>query len=297
MYLKESFFTHETFFTGEPIACITDGANPTHVINTFCWITYTFTMPREFGKTVGTDVANHGLGNDNGEKLYHSYYQWVPFMLFFQGMCFYVPHMIWKNWEDGKMRMITEGLRGVLTISPRERTARQSRLVYYINRSLKMHNNYAFGYFFCEMLNFLNVIVNIVMMDRFLGGAFFSYGTRVLNLSNQDQEYRSDPMVEVFPRVTKCLFHKYGPSGSLQKHDAMCILAVNIINEKIYIFLWFWMFILAVLSGFAIIYSALVVMLPTTRETIIKRRFRNATKSDVGYLINNIQVNAKKTFF
>lgn len=105
-----------------------------------------------------------------------------------------------------------------------------------------------------------------------------------------NQENRSDPMLEVFPRITKCTFHKYGASGSIQKHDALCVLALNILNEKIYIFLWFWFIILALLSACAIIYSALVVMLPTTREAIIKRRFRNGTTNEVEGLISNIQV-------
>ena len=105
-----------------------------------------------------------------------------------------------------------------------------------------------------------------------------------------NQENRSDPMLEVFPRITKCTFHKYGASGSIQKHDALCVLALNILNEKIYIFLWFWFIILAVLSACAILYSALVVMLPTTREAIIKRRFRNGTTNEVEGLISNIQV-------
>lgn len=105
-----------------------------------------------------------------------------------------------------------------------------------------------------------------------------------------NQENRSDPMLEVFPRITKCTFHKYGASGSIQKHDALCVLALNILNEKIYIFLWFWLIILAILSACAILYSALVVMLPTTREAIIKRRFRNGTTNEVEGLISNIQV-------
>lgn len=275
---------------GDPINCINDGAVPNHVINTYCWITYTFTMPGQHGKHVGTEVASSGLGNDNQEKIFHSYYQWVPFMLFFQGICFYVPHWIWKNWEDGKMRMISEGLRGVMTAPIEERTARQRRLVKYITDSLRTHNGYSFGYFFCEMLNFINVIANIFFVDKFLGGSFLTYGTDVVRFSNMNQENRSDPMVEVFPRITKCIFHKYGSSGSIQKHDALCVLALNILNEKIYIFLWFWFIVLAVLSGCAIIYSAVVVMMPTTREKIIKRKFRTGTPKEVEVLIRKIQV-------
>jgi hypothetical protein len=56
------------------------------------------------------------------------------------------------------------------------------------------------------------------MVDKFLGGSFLTYGTEVIKYSNMNQENRSDPMIEVFPRVTKCTFHKYGASGSIQKH-------------------------------------------------------------------------------
>lgn len=56
------------------------------------------------------------------------------------------------------MRMITEGLRGVLTLPPDERKNRQNRLVRYIRDSLNLHNSYSFGYFFCEALNLVNVV-------------------------------------------------------------------------------------------------------------------------------------------
>ena len=47
-------------------------------------------------------------------------------------------------------------------------------------------------------------------------------------------------MIYIFPRMTKCTFHKFGVSGEVEKHDALCILPLNIVNEKIYIFIWFW---------------------------------------------------------
>ncbi|XP_076266620.1 innexin 3 [Rhynchophorus ferrugineus] len=275
---------------GDPIQCINDRGVPGHVINTFCWITYTFTLPNENGKMVGTEVAHPGLGNENQEKRYHSYYQWVPFVLFFQGVVFYVPHWLWKNWEQGKIRMISEGLRGALVGEKAEREHRQNRLVQYLVETMHQHNTYAFGYFLCEALNFINVIVNIVLTDKFLGGAFMSYGTDVVRFSNMDQENRTDPMIAVFPRVTKCTFHKFGPSGSIQHHDALCLLALNILNEKIYIFLWFWFIILAILSGLAIVYSAAVILLPSTRETILKRRFRFGAPNAVDTIIRKTQV-------
>ena len=127
-------------------------------------------------------------------------------------------------------------------------------------------------------------------IDTFLGGAFLTYGTEVVKFSNMNQENRQDPMVEIFPRVTKCTFHKFGASGTIQKLDALCILALNILNEKIYIFLWFWFIILAVLSGIALVYSMAVILLPSTRETILKKRFKFGTSAGVSALIRKTQV-------
>ncbi len=83
-------------------------------------------------------------------------------------------------------------------------------------------------------------------MDWFFGGQFTTYGAEVLSISERPIEDRVDPMNRVFPKVTKCTFHKYGPSGSVELHDGLCVLALNIINEKIYVFLWIWYIVLTV---------------------------------------------------
>lgn len=127
-------------------------------------------------------------------------------------------------------------------------------------------------------------------MDTFLGGAFLTYGTEVIKFSNMNQEQRYDPMIAIFPRITKCTFHKYGSSGTIQKHDALCVLALNILNEKIYILLWFWFIILAVMSGLAMLYSIVIVLMPSIRETIIRKRYKFGTSASVSTLIRKTQV-------
>jgi Innexin len=37
--------------------------------------------------------------------------------------------------------------------------------------------------------------------------------------------------VVIYFRMTKCTFHKFGASGNIEKHDALCILPVNIGNN------------------------------------------------------------------
>ena len=78
-----------------------------------------------------------------------------------------------------------------------------------------------------------------------------------------DDEERIDPMARIFPKITKCTFHNFGASGTIQKYyiltkkinhpflvrfDGLCILPINMINDKIYITLWFWLFLLLIMS-------------------------------------------------
>ena len=46
--------------------------------------------------------------------------------------------------------------------------------------------------------------------------------------------------------MTKCHFGLYGGSGTLQKFDALCVLGMNIINEKV-IFIWVLLHIIIIL--------------------------------------------------
>lgn len=147
-------------------------------------------------------------------------------------------------------------------------------LVEYLQRNVGNHKTYMYYFTFCEALNFFNVCLQMYIVDAFLGGTFSTYGWEVLKYSEMDQDDRADPMIRIFPRMTKCTFHRYGSSGDVQRHDALCILPLNIINEKIYIFLWFWFVFLAVLSGGLLIYRLFVLISDGFRERVLIQRAR-----------------------
>ena len=77
---------------------------------------------------------------------------------------------------------------------------------------------------------------------------------------------RVDPITKVFPLMTKCNFFKYGASGTIEKLDALCLLPINILNEKIYIFFWFWLLFLAIISAFQLICRILQFLIPSLRK-------------------------------
>merc|ERR1712025_365230 len=143
-------------------------------------------------------------------------------------------------------------------------------LIDYFTDTRHNHNSYTFKFFICELLNFINVVGQIYFMDFFLGGEFTKYGTDVLAMTELSPDEREDPMARVFPKMTKCTFHKFGPSGTVEKFDGLCVLPLNIINEKIYVFLWFWFIILTVITGMQVIYRIFVLSMPRLREILLK---------------------------
>merc|ERR1712037_848972 len=107
-------------------------------------------------------------------------------------------------------------------------------------------------------------------------------GSDVWGMMQEDFEERTDPMAMVFPKMAKCTFHKYGPTGTIQRHDGLCILPVNIINEKIYFFLWFWFVALAIITGAQQVYRLLTVLVPGLQVTRMKSLARAVPEQDQG---------------
>ena len=266
-------------FIGNPIQCITDGKIPGHVINTYCFIMSTFTVPDYHDTEIGKESPHPGVGTpgiDGGGTEYHAYYQWVPFVLFLQAAMFYFPHYLWKIWDDGKFPTLIQGLNNkAMVMKSDDRKSKHRCLIKYVMGNLHEHNMWAFKFFFCEFLNVVNCIGNIYFTDYFLGYQFSKYGSEVLSyIQTTEIEDRTDPMDKVFPKVTKCTFHSFGPSGTIQKHDSLCVLALNIINEKIYTFLWFWFIILAVVTCLGLAYRLFIVLAPAMRYNLLKLRGR-----------------------
>ena len=75
-------------YVGNPIDCIHTNDVPDDVFDLYCWIHSTYTIPRALSLHVGDEVAHPGVitsnVDDEDERRYVSYYQWVGFTLFFQ---------------------------------------------------------------------------------------------------------------------------------------------------------------------------------------------------------------------
>ncbi|KAL5276553.1 hypothetical protein ACFFRR_002024 [Megaselia abdita] len=257
-------------YIGEHIKCISDTINQ-HVIESFCFFTTTFTVGKHMNESSlkSGAIPHPGVGpyvQEVDEVKHHAYYQWVPFVLFGQALMFYLPHLLWKSWEKKRIYNLVNGLKMIgitrhigkaMTVGGRdipsmiETDTRVNDIKESFKNRLSCNEFWGGKLVLCEVLNLANIVLQIYITNKFLGGQFLRLGLWFLR---EDWQGPMDSLDIVFPKVTKCEFHKFGPSGSIQNHDTLCVMALNVINEKIYVFLWFWFLIVLIASTAAVIW-------------------------------------------
>jgi len=277
-------------YIGDPIDCMVAGV-PGDMMDTYCWIHSTYSIPSRWVGKKGVDVPHPGVApvadlEDGTELKYHKWYQWVSFFLFLEAVFFYLPRFFWKGAENGKVAMLVGNLKDPL-LSDKAKETQINEIIKYYRRHRGTHFFYALRFFALEVYNFTNVICQMYFIDFFLGGEFQTYGMDVLNYTGLEHEDRPDPMAKVFPKVTKCTFHKYGPSGTVEKNDGLCILPVNIINEKLFIFIWFWLIFVAVSSGLYLIFRLSTLIADQMRVGLITvHGGKSCRRSDVEAILD-----------
>lgn len=293
-----SIFLGLNEFIGEPMHCMGDQVDNDWATDYCFWVQTIFSLPNSAGQTkFGSMKGNPPLqvnpvqnlpGSNNGyeensKPIYHAYYIWIPLVLCFQGALFQLPHWLWEAYENNLITNLTffgDPKKDFVLRSgvPRRRLHLEESvqkkiesIARYVKDSMEMpsryifnvYNRYALMYITSTFLNLVNVIAQIVFIDYFLVGTFYSYGINVLKMIWQGYDWRNDPLTTVFPRVTKCFIPTFGLSGGIEYHDVLCINPLNILNEKMYVFLWFWLLILAMFSVINIIIILALTISPS----------------------------------
>lgn len=125
-------------------------------------------------------------------------------------------------------------------------------------KHIRVNKKFARRLIFCEILNLANLLLQIYCTNWFLRGQFYDLG---IKFWQEDFAGRMDVLDTVFPKITKCDFYKYGQSGSIQRHDALCVMALNVVHEKIFVVLWFWYAILLIITIGSLIWRLMTLLL------------------------------------
>ena len=77
--------TQKHYFS-DPIDCfLYNNIVSSDILDAYCWISDSYTVPSLLDKKVGEEVAHPGIGKSKQhERVYHSYYQWVTLFVYLQ---------------------------------------------------------------------------------------------------------------------------------------------------------------------------------------------------------------------
>jgi len=242
-FVASSFIVGMNQYFGDPIHCElsidddywTEDFGDEDMFNTYCWMYGNLNLPHEY-------MGHCTRKQEDPTILYNTYYQWVSIFLMAQAFLFYLPRMIWLSMEGGLMAFLCEGCQG----HDVEKTPEKQKklLDNYLEFVHNKFNEYTYIFFLCELLNIFISVSQFFVTDAFLANQFIYYGVDIFNYFRLPPEVRelnstSNPMCEVFPRVGNCMVNRYNRGGGQQTASAVCILALNMINDKVFAALWY----------------------------------------------------------
>lgn len=223
-----------------------------------------------------------------------------------QAVLFYLPSFIWKalNFNTGinvktvlnnaalVKKKFDKGTRGnqvqraanhlieALEMQKELKTSTNILSIY-----AKRNGNYLSAlYLFTKLLYVLNIVLQFVILDVFLGPEYTFWGWGVLNDIWHGRQWTESGH---FPRVTLCDFN-VRVLGNIHRWTVQCVLMINMFNEKIFgklylknnnqvrnlVFFWFWFIFVGVLSVLSLLYWFFAIVLSGQRKSYVAKYLR-----------------------
>lgn len=285
-----------TAYVGKPMHCWV----PAHFTggwanyaNNYCWIKNTWFLPFE------NEIPKELEERKTREIVY---YQWIPIILMFQALLFFLPIVLWRNLNartgidmndiietaekvqicedlqsrENRLKLLTQQSHRYLGVSktkPKNRWSPRWLLSHcFCVCCGKNFGNYITAlYIFIKLVFLANIIGQMFMLNQLLGHDFTSYGSFVLSslVSGYDWSWSSDR----FPRVTMCDFD-IRILGNQQRYTIQCVLTINLFTEKMYLVIWFAFLIAAILTVYGLILLIMRVFLRGDRLNYISKHLQ-----------------------
>ncbi|XP_053383040.1 innexin unc-9-like isoform X2 [Mercenaria mercenaria] len=239
-------------------------------VNTYCWLKNTYYIPML--EEIPTDVLHR-----QQEEI--TYYQWVPLIFLLQALLFKLPHILWKILRNNcglELGKLCKTAGNTQCQSPAERSETISVIVFSILCWIKGRQRYIkqnacvraktwLSRFCCfygnkregTFLTALYLAIKLLYLTNVIGqifllNAFITTDKSVYALEWLGSFHSSSSFVESkrFPKVTLCDY-QIRQMNNVKKYTVQCVLPINMFNEKLFLFLWFWFCLLAILNVFS----------------------------------------------
>ena len=267
----------------------------------YCWISNTYFV--SFSEQIPIDVAER-------KDREITYYQWVPLILVFQALLFKLPNIFWKLLHPSSginLKKVVDMSEKTQLASPKSRTEIIEHLAAHIDKWLDTERNYQWNKYtaarekvskFCciicskrsgtflsglfltvKALYVVNVICQFFLLNAFMATDYNVYGFEVIKGLHTNSPWRESPR---FPRVTFCDF-QIRQLQNVLRYTIQCVLPINLFNEKIFIFLWFWFFLIAALAVYNLLHWCYVVIMKSSKQAFVKKYLKITDQLQNGF--------------
>lgn len=291
MLLLFTFLVTLKQFVGKPIYCWCPaeftGAFEGYV-NHFCWIRNTYFIPL-------SDVIPKEQRDKGQNEI--TYYQWVPVILLLQAFLFKLPNIIWRllnrasgipleeicaKAEETQYELPGDRLNAIKNlaflldrwIEHRMKSANAQMEVNMKTSSLlsrvliKIEGMYLTGLYSALKFAYLaNVIGQFFILNAAMTSDYNLFGFEYVNMLFSGKTMNESPL---FPKVTLCDF-QVRQLENIQSWTVQCTLPINLFNEKIFTFLWFWLCILSIVCALDLAERIYTVLFKRSNYKFVKK--------------------------
>ncbi|CAL8096094.1 unnamed protein product [Calicophoron daubneyi] len=303
----------------EPLSCYIpttfSGSNLGSYINAFCWVNGTTPISAD---TDRLDDESYWASLE-GKKL--NYYQWVSLVLALQAILCYLPRLVWEtitfNRVGTNLGFLVESAQAASKETGKERDSRVQFVanvmdtLLFARRDLRkpeqllqqqretsalssciqalrdllprkrLGTALVTYYLIVKFLYLFNAVGQILIMQRFLGaeGKYKLFGLSILGDLIMGRHWNE---TSVFPRVGFCRVPIKLTSTPIPMVTVQCTLPVNMLNEKVYIFLWFWFVFVSTLEAASILSWVFRLAARQSRLRLLVRYLKIADAYDEG---------------
>jgi len=118
----------------------------------------------------------------------------------------------------------------------------------YINARCRTGNYLAILFIVSKLFYIGNAVGQLFFLNYVLATKYQTFGIDVVRGLLANKDWTEESYV-AFPRVTLCDFKVRGQDMvNVHPYTVQCVLPINLYNESIYVFLWYWMVLVAALS-------------------------------------------------
>jgi hypothetical protein len=263
-----SILTTSKQFFGEPIQC-SNQQLPKGMFSSYCFMAGTITIAHE-ERTEDLPETHAHLGissHQTGKVLQHNYYQWVPFVLFLQAVLFYSPYRLWKMVEGGKLdKLLAKVSNDPLTETPLNEQVQG--IGKFLAAKPCWYNVFARKMFLAEIGILLVSVLQMYLLDIIFEGKFFGLGHDFMSVTYPWEHARV--VEEVFPLVTNCRMKYIGTSGSPIQDSGLCILSINILNQKIFLISWYLHIFIISFTSIKVLLDIVLILAPGARYVMLR---------------------------